>query len=127
MSSSFKVGLTTHDLFGSGPHRFSESRQGNYLAFDDFSGETGAVALLDFDVLVTGRLVADDDEDLWDLRDAITDLFSVPPPKGTLTDHHGREWEDVEFVRFEPADRVDRGRRVSMGYVATFRKFIGGL
>ena len=61
-----------------------------------------------------------------------------PPTAATLIDHHGRTWNDMSFVRFEPLEpsgaqgtgaggaggRTDRGRVRSLAYRATFVKFL---
>ncbi len=123
MPSSFK----SLDLFGSGPHRFAERRRGQTLASELTLGVptngTRYLGPLETSVEVRGRLVASDDEALWVLRDAITDELLDPPAPGTLEDHHGREWTDMSFVLFEPADRTDRGREVTLAYRAVFVDF----
>jgi hypothetical protein len=123
MASSFK-GL---NLFGSGPHRFAvlaqgqlvvpELRLGNVLSGSRYLGP------LEVEVVVTGRLSAASDAALWGLRDAVTAQLLNPPAPGTLIDHHGRTWTDMSFVRFEPGDRTDRGRLVTLEYSATFLDF----
>jgi len=125
MSSSYK-GI---DLFGSGPHRFRVMREGLFVvplsALGDVP-EPGSAPLgeLELEVQVTGRLVADDDDGLWALRDAITALIEFPPTPGTLEDLHGREWTDMSFISFETGEVTDRGREVSVGYTAVFRRFL---
>ncbi len=124
MSSSFK-GM---DLFGSGPHRFSVGRQGQLVLSDLSFGITGPgtypYGLVELDVLVTGRLVAADDAALWVLRDAVTGAFEAFPTPGVLVDLHGRSWPGMSFIRYEEEPVVDRGRQTSIGYVATFRRFL---
>jgi hypothetical protein len=122
MSSSF----AGQDLFGSGPHRFGVGVQGELTVpsvaagtLDSASQLAGAIEL---DVVVTGRLVAADEAGLWALRDAITDLLADPPTAGELIDHHGRTWAGMSFIDVRWADRTDRGRVVSIGYRALFRK-----
>lgn len=124
MSSSYK-GL---DFFGSGPHRFAMEPVGLFVVSKSSINQfptPGSVplGLLELEVIVAGRLVADDDVALWVLRDAITDLFEFPTEPGTLVDLHGRSWSDMTLITFETDDRVDRGRRVSIAYVARFRQF----
>ncbi len=123
MPSSFK-GL---DLFGSGPHRFSERPRGQTLARELSLGNptngTRYLGPLEVAVEVTGRLIGADDDDVWDLRDDIAAQLLNPPAPGTLVDHHGRTWTDMSFVLFEPADRTDRGRVVSLSYRALFIDF----
>lgn len=126
MSSSFN-GI---DLFGSGPHRFALGKQGELVVQNTAGGiPTGgstAVAALELDVVVRGRLVASSESGLWSLRDAITAQLQHPPVQATLVDLHGRTWADMSFIRFESEARTDRGRVVSLGYVATFRRFSSG-
>jgi hypothetical protein len=124
VSSSYKG----NDIFGSGPHRFSMEPVGLFVATKSAINAfptPGSIALglLELEVVVTGRLIADTDADLWDLRDAITDLAIFPTDPGDLEDHHARVWTEMTLHRFETADRVDRGRRVSIAYVARFRQF----
>lgn len=115
------------DLFGSGPHRFAQSRQGQLVVPDfqvDLPGPGSyPYGLIELDVIVTGRLVASSDAALWVLRDAVVAQLQEVPTPGTLVDGHGHAWEGVSFIRYEEDDRVDRGRVVSIGYVATFRRF----
>ncbi len=124
MGSSFK-GL---DLFGSGPQRFTLGRQGHLVLTDLSFGITGPgtypYGLLELDVLVTGRLVAATDAALWAVRDAIVGAFETLPTPGTLVDLHARSWTEMSFIRYEEQETVDRGRVVSLGYVATFRRFL---
>jgi hypothetical protein len=123
MSSSFKG----KDLFGSGPHRFAVGKLGEFIVSDFtlgiYDGGTTPLGLVELDVIVTGRLVATNDTALWALRDAIEAELVHLPTAGTLVDLHGRTWEGMSFIRFESADRTDRGRDVSLAYEAQFRKF----
>ncbi|MCC6284203.1 MAG: hypothetical protein IT439_02700 [Phycisphaerales bacterium] len=123
MSSSFK-GL---DLFGSGPHRFAWGRQGQVIWVDAAHGVpspyTFATGLQELDIIVRGRLVANTEAGLQSLRAAIIAQLLHPPAPGTLIDHHGFSWPDMSFIRWEEADRTDRGRDVTLAYVATFRRF----
>ncbi len=123
MPSSFK----SLDLFGSGPHRFAERRRGQTLATELALGVptngTRYLGPLEISVEVRGRLVAASESALWALRDAITAQLLNPPAPGTLIDQHGRQWTDMSFVLFEPADRTDRGRKVSLAYRALFVDF----
>lgn len=123
MSSSFK-GL---NLFGSGPHTFGMGLQGQRVVPDYVLGFGGAgttpVGLMELDVIVTGRLVATSTSTLWALRDAITAQLLDPPAPGLLIDLHGREWTQMSFITFAEGARVDRGRVLSLSYVAHFRRF----
>jgi len=114
-------------LFNSGPHRFQEDVRG-YLALSNglvlgAPGIPGTILTgrLERTVLVKGRLVASSEAGLWTLRDAIAAVFTpAPGTPGLLIDHAGRQWTDMTFVRFDPADRVDRGRVWSLRYEAKF-------
>ena len=46
------------------------------------------------------------------------------PRTGTLVEHSGRSWAGVTMLRFEPVDRVDRGRTVSLGYTVMYRAIL---
>lgn len=123
MSSSFK----SLDLFGSGPHRFALARQGQALQSEMFATPPNSgsryLGLVELQVIVTGRLVAASEADLWTLRDAVTAQLLDPPAPGTLIDLRGRSWSDLSFVGFIVGDRTDRGRAVSLSYEARFVKF----
>lgn len=116
------------DLFGSGPHRFALSRRGFLLVPDansfDPTPRLVDYGALEWDVIVTGRLVSATEAGLWALRDAIQASLDAKG-LGTLVDLHGRSWLNLFFSRLEWADRTDRGRVVSVGYVATFHRFTG--
>jgi len=125
MTSSFNG----QDLFGSGPHRFHVLPQGAFVVPNSaLAGipEPGSTALgtLELEVHVMGRLVADDEDGLWLLRDAITAQLTFPPTNATLEDLHGRQWTDMSFITFEPGEATDRGRKTSLLYVAVFRRFL---
>lgn len=123
MSSSFKA----KDLFGSGPHRFALGRQGSLvlsnLAMGLYSSGSVPLGLLELDVIVTGRLIAQSESGLWYFRDAIVAELLNPPTPGTLIDLHGRTWTNMSFITYQEADRTDRGRLHSMAYTAVFRRF----
>ncbi len=122
MASSFK-GV---DLFGSGPHRFSQARQGQLmltrLYFGDISPGTIPIGLREPDVIVAGRLVAASESTLWTLRDAVVAQLQESPTPGTLVDRHGRSWSNMTFIDWREGDRTDRGRVRSVAYVAVFRR-----
>lgn len=121
--SSFK-GI---DLFGSGPHRFAPGARGQAMESELFQSPpnsgTRYLGPVELEVVATGRLIAADDAGLGALVTAITDQLLDPPAPGTLIGAAGEEWDDISFVKFEPADRIDHGRAVSLEYVARFRKF----
>jgi hypothetical protein len=123
MPSSFKG----QNIFGSGPHRFAQGRQGSFILVDAQIASPGPNSypsgVQELDVIVTGRLVATSETALWALRDAVTDMLISPPTAGTLIDGAGRSWEDMSFIRFEEGETTDRGRAWSIAYTATFRRF----
>lgn len=115
------------DLFGSGPHRFRQGVQGedvvaNYILGIPGSGST-PVGTLELDVVVSGRLVADDEAGLWALRDGITAELAHPPVAGALVDSHGRAWASMSLIAYTEGPVTDRGRTCSIAYTATFRRF----
>lgn len=122
MGSSFKG----KDLFGSGPHRFGQDRQGqvmlSWISLGTTQPGTVAIGLTELDVIVTGRLVASSEAGLWSLRDAIVAEFEETPTTGTLVDLHGHQWLSMTFIDYREGEKVDRGRVWSMEYTATFRK-----
>ncbi len=122
MASSFK----SKDLFGSGPHRFAQDRQGqlmiSWISMGSLQPGTVALGLTELDVIVTGRLVASSEAGLWTLRDAVVAELQETPTTGTLVDLHGHQWADMSFIDFREGDRTDRGRVWSMAYEAVFRK-----
>jgi hypothetical protein len=124
MASTFK-GL---GLFNSGPHRFALGPQGEYVLINARLTPTQAgstpIGPLELTVIVKGRLVAAGESALWTLRDAVTAQLTDPVQTGTLIDHHGRTWTDMSFVRYEEGDRTDRAREWSIGYTATFVRFL---
>ncbi len=122
MASSFKG----KDLFGSGPHRFAQGRQGHvmvsWISIGSLQPGTIALGLTELDVTVTGRLVASSETALWTLRDAVVAELQETPTTGTLIDLHGHQWVGMSFIDFREGDRTDRGRVWSMEYEAVFRK-----
>lgn len=124
MASSWK-GV---DLFGSGPHRFGMTRRGFLLA-PDFTSDVPTPVFFEYGayewkILITGRLVASTDSALWTLRDAIQASLDAKG-LGTLVDLHGRSWIEMFFSRLTWGEETDRGRKVSVGYLAEFHKFTG--
>lgn len=115
-------------LFDSGPHRFIVGRIGRLTRApfstpteDPFTTDEAARELA---ILQTGRLVASTNAALWALVDAIKSHAELPRT-GTLVDHHGRSWTGMTLYRFDPADRIDRGREYSLSYRAVYLKFGG--
>lgn len=123
MASTF-AGFT---LFNSGPHRFALIALGrHYLAPDagiNSQPTTWDRNKLEVTIRQTGRLIAATDAAMWTLVDAIRTQAELPRT-GTLTDHHGRSWAGMTLLRFTPADRIDRGRVVSLGYEALYRTLL---
>lgn len=114
------------DLFGSGPHRFSIGKRGElavpaYVLGGSGSGST-VLGPIELDITVTGRLIATSDAALWTLRDAITAQATHPPNPATLIDQHGHAWTGMALLTFQEQDRTDRGRSISLGYKALFRR-----
>lgn len=120
-------GLSTFDgepLFMSGPHRFSLEPQGSLviprLSTRVFDAGSLVLGPLELAVIVRGRLIAPDDAGLDLVMTAIQAKIAYTPVVGTLVDLHDRTYTGMQCVRFEIGDRVDRGRTVSLGYVARF-------
>ena len=124
MASSWK-GV---DLFGSGPQRFGMNRRGFLLA-PDFSSQVPTPVFFEYGayewkILITGRLVAASDTALWTIRDAIQASLDAKG-LGTLVDLHGRSWIEMFFSRLTYGEETDRGRDVTISYLAEFHKFTG--
>src|SRR4051812_3537597 len=114
------------DLFGPGPHRFAEGPRGEVTDSELFQSPPNSgsryIGPAELTVIVSGRLVAPTEAELWDAVDAIAAQIIHPPAPGLL-DAGPRSWADMSFVHFAPADRVDRGREVSLAYTTKFLKF----
>lgn len=129
MGSTFKIGGVSHHPFDSGPHRFhlgpiGEDVQPLWRIVGPGTPGSVAVGPLELRLIVTGRLVADNEAGLWTLRNAIAALLTDPPQVGNVVDHWGTTWTTMSFVRFEQTDRTDRGRKTTLGYVAEFIRFL---
>lgn len=117
------------DLFGSGPHRFSIGLRGVETQprwrITGNSAHTGTLPLgqREFDVVVTGRLVAASEAALWTLRQAVSGAALFSAGAATLVDNGGRSFANMWFIEYAEADRVDAGRVWSMAYTAMFRDF----
>jgi len=113
-------------LFCPGPHRFAEGPRAEVTDSELFQSPPNSgsryIGPAELTVTVAGRLVAATEADLWDAVDAIAAQVIHPPAPGLL-DAGPRSWSDMSFVRFEPADRVDRGREVTLAYTAKFLRF----
>ncbi len=113
-------------LFNSGPHRFIVGRVGR-LTRGPFATPTDDPfttdeAVRELAIVQTGRLVASSNAALWTLIDAIRTQAELPRT-GTLVDHHGRSWTSMTLHRFDPADRIDRGRDYTLAYRALYLRF----
>lgn len=110
-------------LFNSGPHRFITRPVGMLfvppLTFDPIQTTTDVITALELTILQTGRLIGASESDLWAQVSAIKSAAEAQLT-GTLTDNNGVTWPDMTLLRFAPADRVDRGRVVSLAYEATY-------
>ncbi len=124
MTASFK----SKPLFSSGPHRFAIGKQGQLLIPDvqlgSYTPKTNPFGLLELEVVVTGRLVANSDSALWTLRDAMVAELLDPPTPGTLIDPTGRSYSGMSFVIYQEAPTTDRGRSTSIAYTAHFRRLL---
>ena len=113
-------------LFDSGPHRFTVSRLGRYTrgpyVGSNQNPYTVDEGLREFIVDQSGRLVAANDAALWSLIDAVQNEAESTSNR-TLTDHHGRAWTGMRMILFEPGDKIDRGREVSMAYNVRYLKW----
>jgi len=122
MASSFKG----QNLFGSGGHRFVNRRMGRrVVSLSAVSGDPsvpGTFESGDWEVWVEvrGRLVASSDSALWSLRDNILDEAKFGVSAGTLRDEQGHQWTGMRFLTYEEVGPTQRGREVSVGYVAVF-------
>lgn len=112
------------DLFGSGPHRFVLPPMGQQVvprsAFTPGLPGVDAIGAAQVVVFVRGRLVAVDDEQLRERLNDIKAQLDLWPTPGILDSGVGYSWSTMSFARFSPADRIDRGRNVSLGYEAMF-------
>ncbi len=118
--SSFK----SIPLFDSGPHRFTDPAEGQQIVPRVAIGQAiaGSLSLGDQEIiiLVRGRLIADTEAQLDTIVTAIRTELANFAVAGTLVDDRGHSWPNMKFARFEPADRRDRGRRISLAYTARF-------
>lgn len=114
------------DFFSSGPHRLFVGAQGEtlvpWLSQGVLLPSVLPIGLLDVIVTVRGRLVAASESALWTLRNAMTAQLAHPPVPGTLVDERANSWSEMSFVIYAESDRTDRGRLVSIGYTAIFRR-----
>ena len=128
MGSAFKG----EDLFGSGAHRFSMGERARRIVSlasltQDVTQEgTLEFGNLELRVFVRGRLVADTESDLMDLRDAIVAETDSAVGSGLLEDGHGNEWDTMRLISYEEFGSVSRGRELSIGYAVEFGLLASG-
>lgn len=117
------VSFAGFSWFDSGPHRVVLSSVGREFLFpgqgDNFLGTIDVRGIREPLVLQRGRLVASTDSALWSQVDTIR-IQSELPRFGNLVEPSGRVWPSLTMLRFRLADRVDRGRVVSVGYEVTY-------
>ena len=128
MGSAFKG----EDLFGSGAHRFSMGeRSRRIVSLASLTQDVTQEGTLEFGnlelrVFVRGRLVADTESDLMELRDAIVAQTDSAVGSGLLEDAHGNEWDTMRLISYEEFGGVSRGRVLSIGYVVEFGQLASG-
>ncbi len=119
MASTF-AGLA---LYNSGPHRFVIRSVGRLFlpafVIDELQTDTAVFGPRELAIIQTGRLVATTDAALWSQVDLIRQ-HAEAALTGDLVEGSGRTWMDMTLLRFQPDDRVDRGRDVSLGYRADY-------
>jgi len=110
-------------LFNSGPHRFVVRAVGSLyfppLSIDFLQTTTEVIGPIELAIEQRGRLVAASAGALWTLVAAIR-AAAESQLTGTLVDNNGQSWSDMTLLRLRPADRVDRGRVVSLAYEADY-------
>ena len=116
------------DVCGGGPTRLTLGPAGEYLLerarVDPYASGSQPIGPLEMRLIVTGRLVASDDESLGELVESVRQLLTDPPSAFEVTDRAGRAWEQMSFVRFEPTGPVEYGRQASMGFRAELVRFL---
>ncbi|HPO92089.1 MAG TPA: hypothetical protein PL072_01335 [Phycisphaerales bacterium] len=115
-------------IFGEAPARLTIGPAGDMVVpnsrLSPFSPGSQAVGPLELSLKVVGRLVVDTDAELDGYLGYLNSLLTHPPLTATVSDDTGREWTSMSFVRFEPTGPIERGRRVSLGFEATFVRFL---
>jgi hypothetical protein len=111
--------IAGQSLFESGPQRFAVRRVGTLfvppLTVDAFQTTINVVGPIELRVVQTGRLLAPDDDDLFDQIEDIRAQCEAQLT-GVLIDNNGNSWTDMTLLAFTPGEKVDRGRVVSVGY-----------
>ena len=114
-------------LFDSGPHRFSLGRVGRYLRYPftagSFASQITVETVREVVIVQRGRLVGATPGAVWAQWDAIRTL-AEQPRTGPLVDHDGVVWTNMTMLEVRHADRMDRGRAVSLGYEITYIRLV---
>jgi len=125
VSSTFN----SQGYFNSGPHRFDVGPVGRLLTAplrgSNFNPVTRDDAVLELEIIQTGRLIASTEPALWTLFDAAR-AVAEGTVTATLVDHSGKSWPSMRLVSVEPTGPVDRGRVFSLPYRARYLKFGSG-
>lgn len=116
--------IAGQSLFNSGPHRFIVRTVGRLwvppLTLDALQDLTTVyTANLEVAIKQTGRLTGTSVADLWSQVETIRARCEAKL-NGTLVDNNGQSWTNMTLLTFRPADRVDRGRIVSLTYTADY-------
>jgi len=125
VSSTFN----SQGYFNSGPHRFDIGAAGRLLTAplrgSNFNPVTRDDAVLELEIIQTGRLIASSESALWSLFEAAR-AVAEGTTTATLVDHAGKSWPSMRLVRIEPTGPIDRGRVFSLPYQARYLKFGSG-
>lgn len=120
MGSSFQ-GV---DVFEDAVQRFQEVPRAVQLLenarIDPTSAGTVPTGLMNLRVIVRGRMRATTEDALWRKCEQVSSLATFPVTTGRLEDGHGRGWDDMGLVSVTFGETIDRGREVSVAFVATF-------
>ncbi len=120
------------DLFGSGPHRFVIGRLGrrivslSTISMSPTVDGTAEFGDLELRIEVRGRLVANTESALWARRDLIVAQAESTIASGVLENEDGYQWATMKLLTFEESGPTQRGRDVSVGYVAVFGRLSSG-
>ena len=111
-------------LFSSGPHRIVPTRFGKiwlppYTGNINPNGYTNYYERREPKLIQTGRLIAETHAALITLVNAIRTQAEIPKT-GTLVEANGTSWSNMTLLQIQLDDRVDRGRKYSVGYELTY-------
>ena len=120
--------IAGQSLFESGPQRFRAPQVGSLfvppLTVDPFQTTINVVGPIEVRIVQTGRLIGDDDDDLYDQIETIRG-HAEAQLTGVLIDNNGNSWTDMTLLKFTPGERVDRGRVVSVAYKVDYARLAG--